>query len=223
MHIGMIGGIGPAATVYYYEQLVKAFAEQDAPLHLTIVNSSAKNLTANLAAGRADEQAREFKRVGDQLVGAGAECLVITSMGGHFCLPEFSVISPLPIIEGPSAVRDYLIEHNIRRPGILGTRKVMETRLYGVLDGLEPVIPEGADLDQANQDYVDMAVAGFATDSQRQRLLMAGQKLIDEKQAEIILLGGTDLSIVYDDSTDIPFLDTAQIHVEAIVAKALTL
>lgn len=221
MHIGMIGGIGPAATLYYYDQLVKAYAHHGMQLELTITNSSAKALTENLAAGRGEVQAQEFKRLADQLKAAGAQCVVITSMGGHFCLPEFAPISPLPIIEGPASVRDYLVANGIRRPGILGTKKVMESALYGVLNELEPVIPIGEDLEQANQDYVDMAVAGSATEEQRLRLLAAGEKLMSQQGAEVILLGGTDLSIVYDETTNIPFIDTAQVHVEAIVAATL--
>ncbi len=222
MHIGMIGGIGPAATVFYYQQLVDGFAKRNQDLNLTIVNSSATTLTENLAAGRSAEQAAEFLRVTQQLVAAGADCVVITSMGGHFCLADFSRLSPLPIIEGPSSVRDYLLQTGIRKPGILGTRKVMESALYGQLDELEPVIPSGEDLLQANQDYIDMAIAGVATAEQRNRLLAAGEKLIKEQGAEVVLLGGTDLSIVYDESTDIPFVDTAQVHVDAIINRAIS-
>ncbi|MCG8415314.1 MAG: aspartate/glutamate racemase family protein [Pseudomonadales bacterium] len=221
MHIGMIGGIGPAATVFYYQQLVDGFARRSQALHLTIVNSSAKTLTENLAAGCSQEQAAEFLRVSQQLVGAGADCVVITSMGGHFCLPDFSPLSPLPIIEGPRSVRDHLLQAGISKPGILGTRKVMESALYGQLDELEPVIPLGEELEQANRDYVDMAIAGVATADQRSRLLAAGEKLIREQGAEVVLLGGTDLSIVYDETTNIPFIDTAQVHVDAIIKEAL--
>ncbi|PON10327.1 aspartate/glutamate racemase family protein, partial [Candidatus Entotheonella serta] len=41
MHIGLIGGIGPAATVFYYERIVQAFAAAEQPLHLTIGHTSA--------------------------------------------------------------------------------------------------------------------------------------------------------------------------------------
>lgn len=221
MHIGLIGGIGPAATTFYYEQLVKVFAERKQPLDLTIGNSSAIMLTENLAAGRANKQAQEFKRIADQLAAAGAECIVISSMGGHFCAKEFTTISPLPLISGPVAVREYLTGKGIRRPGILGTRKVMETNLYGELDDLDPVAPQGEDLLQVNDDYIAMAIAGSATGVQRDRLLSMGATLIEQQGAEVILLGGTDLNIVYSDSTNLPYIDTARVHVEAIVTAAL--
>ena len=221
MHLGMIGGIGPAATVYYYEQLVAIFAERNRPLELTIGNSSVKMLTDNLVAENPQAQALEFKRIADNLAAAGAERIIVSSMGGHFCIKEFAAISPLQPIEGPPAVRKYLIEKGVARPGILGTRKVMETGLYGELAELEPVIPRGEDLAQANADYVAIATSGAATAEQSTRLLKAGEKLIEEQGADVVLLGGTDLSIVYDRTCDLPFIDTAQVHVEAIASLAL--
>jgi aspartate/glutamate racemase len=36
MHIGLIGGIGPAATDFYYRRLISTFASKKAALDLTI-------------------------------------------------------------------------------------------------------------------------------------------------------------------------------------------
>lgn len=41
MHIGMIGGIGPAATEFYYRHLVKAHASVNKVMELTIVHAEA--------------------------------------------------------------------------------------------------------------------------------------------------------------------------------------
>lgn len=223
MHIGLIGGIGPAATVVYYERIVAAFAAAGAPLHLTIGHTSALNLSRNVTAGNADEQAREFKRVTQQLARAGATDVVITSMGGHFCASEFAAMSPLPMINGPEAVAAHLKQQGIKRIGILGTRVVMQTALYGALNELDAVVPQGSELDQVNDDYVAMAIAGVAAPEQSARLLGAGEKLINERQAEAVLLGGTDLNLVYDNAgVDFPVIDSALVHVDAIVEVALS-
>jgi aspartate racemase len=39
MHIGLIGGIGPAATDFYYRRLISTFASKKAALELTIVHA----------------------------------------------------------------------------------------------------------------------------------------------------------------------------------------
>ena len=221
MKIGLIGGIGPAATLFYYDRLSKAFAARGQDLELVIVNASTRTLTENVSAGRIKEQAQVFLAVAKQLAAAGADCVVISSMGGHFCIDEFEPVCPLPIIHGPRAVGDHLKRTGITNPGVLGTRVVMETGLYGFLKELNPVIPGTESIAQVHQDYIDMAMAGAPTADQRHRLLQAGNTLIDKQGASVILLGGTDLSLVYDENTDVPFIDTAQIHVDAIVAQAL--
>ncbi|MEL7069696.1 MAG: aspartate/glutamate racemase family protein [Cyanobacteria bacterium J06634_6] len=222
MHIGLIGGIGPAATVIYYQRIVESFSAASQPLHLTIGHTSAQLLTRHIASGQADVQAAEFNRVTGQLAAAGADTVVITSMGGHFCSKEFSAISPLPIIDGPQAVADYLKREGIQRVGILGTRVVMETALYGALSELDCVVPLGKELTEINDDYIATAVAGAATLGQRARLLAAGQHLVDEQGAQAVLLGGTDLNIVYDGAPlDFLVIDSADVHVKAIIDVAL--
>ncbi len=222
MHIGLIGGIGPAATVFYYERIVQAFAASAQPLHLTIAHTSALNLSRNIAAGRADVQAAEFHRVTGQLSAAGADVVVITSMGGHFCAQEFAALSPLPMINGPDSVAAYLKQQEIQRVGILGTRVVMQTCLYGALSEFDPIAPIGNDLAQVNDDYIAVAIAGAATPAQRQRLLTAGESLVRNQGAEVVLLGGTDLNLVYDGvARDFLVIDSALVHVDAIVNATL--
>jgi aspartate racemase len=222
MHIGLIGGIGPAATVIYYERIVQAFAASAQPLHLTIAHTSALELSRNVTAGLVDVQAAEFMRVTGQLAAAGADIVAITSMGGHFCAKPFAALSPLPIINGPEAVAEYLKQQGIRRVGILGTRVVMQTSLYGALNDLEPLAPVGDDLTQVNDDYMAMAIAGAASPAQRERLLDAGHRLVNDQGAEAVLLGGTDLNLVYDGATlEFPVIDSALVHADAIVNVAL--
>ena len=44
MQIGLIGGIGPAATVAYYTQLVAKFKAANLPLELTITHADIATL-----------------------------------------------------------------------------------------------------------------------------------------------------------------------------------
>ena len=44
MHVGLIGGIRPAATDYYYRGLIRAMAARGLPLDLTIAHADAEAL-----------------------------------------------------------------------------------------------------------------------------------------------------------------------------------
>ena len=60
MQIGLIGGIGPAATDFYYRRLIRVFAQKKSPLELTIVHADTPTLLENLTRNRAATQAQIF-------------------------------------------------------------------------------------------------------------------------------------------------------------------
>ena len=48
MQVGLIGGIGPAATDYYYRRLISNFAAARRPLDMTIVHADTPTLLGHL-------------------------------------------------------------------------------------------------------------------------------------------------------------------------------
>ena len=130
MHIGLIGGIGPAATDFYYRRLISTFASKKAALEMTIVHADTPTLLSNLANNDATAQVVIYTGLTNRLVAAGANCVVVTSIAGHFCIDAFTAISPLPVVDMISEVGRAIEKRGLKRIGILGTRTVMETRFY---------------------------------------------------------------------------------------------
>ena len=141
MHIGLIGGIGPAATDYYYRKLIKAYAESNSDLDLTIAHADTPTLLANLEAGRKEAQTTIYRRLTSRLKSAGAECVGVTSIAGHFCIEEFEKISELPVVNILTAVSDEIRIRRYETVGIIGTKTVMETRFYGGISSAKIVVP----------------------------------------------------------------------------------
>jgi aspartate racemase len=222
MHIGLIGGIGPAATDFYYRRLISTFASKKAALELTIVHADTPTLVGNLANNNTAAQVAIYTGLTNRLVAAGAECVVITSIGGHFCIDAFKAVSPLPVVDMISEVDRTIEKRGLKRVGILGTRTAMQTRLFGGVTSAEIVAPSCNDLDDVHDAYVTMAVSGVATDAQRAVFTAVCQRLLKDGGVEAIMLGGTDLALVFNDqTTDFPLVDCAGIHVEAIVRLAI--
>ena len=48
MHVGMIGGIGPAATEFYYRNLVAVYHGESSQLDLTIVHADVNTMDGAL-------------------------------------------------------------------------------------------------------------------------------------------------------------------------------
>jgi aspartate racemase len=222
MHIGLIGGIGPGATDYYYRRLISTFAEKNSALELTIVHADAPTLVSNLASNDVGAQTAIYTRLTTRLVSAGAECVGVTSIAGHFCIDAFKAISPLPVVDMISEVSRAIETRGLKRIGILGTRTVMETRFYGRIASAEIIPPIGPDLDDVHQAYISMATSGFVTENQRSVFSAVIYRLLGDQGAEAILLGGTDLALAINEQTaDFPLVDCAGIHADAIARLAI--
>ncbi|MBU2091418.1 MAG: aspartate/glutamate racemase family protein, partial [Alphaproteobacteria bacterium] len=96
MHIGLIGGIGVAASVVYYQRLAAATEAKKARLRLTLSHGDIHTLIANNLADRRQPQAEIFARQIEELKAAGAEVAALTSLGAHYCFEELEAISALP-------------------------------------------------------------------------------------------------------------------------------
>ncbi len=224
MHIGLIGGIGPAATDFYYRRLISTFASKKVALELTIVHAEAPTLLGNLASNAAANQVAIFVKLTNRLAAAGAESVAITSIAGHFCIDAFKASSVLPVVDMISEVNRAIEQRAFERIGILGTRTVMETRLYGGVPGVEVVPPSGQDLEDVHQAYVAMAASGIVTEAQRAVFVAASKRLLNDSGVEAIMLGGTDLALVFNArDTDFPLIDCAAIHADAIARLATPL
>jgi aspartate racemase len=80
MHIGLIGGIGLAATEFYYRGLIDRHAGSGAHLDLTIAHADVRELTQNLANNDKRKQADIFVRLVTRLTAAGSGAAAVTSM-----------------------------------------------------------------------------------------------------------------------------------------------
>jgi aspartate racemase len=213
MHVGLIGGIGPAATLVYYDALSRQCAAAGKRLHLTIANADTREMIANMEAGRPDLQAAIFAGYVDQLRAAGCKAVAVTSMGGHFCVQEMKAISSLPIISAVPVLDACFAARGYRKVGVMGTRAVMRSGIYGV-QAAGVIVPE------VHAQYLSIAVAAAATAEQCAFFKAAGQKLID-RGADVVILGGTDLSVAFREDPGYPILDSALVHAEAIGRVAM--
>ncbi|WP_299499296.1 aspartate/glutamate racemase family protein [uncultured Roseobacter sp.] len=221
MHIGLIGGIGPAATVVYYQRLTALMRERSKKLELTIVQASSDELVANNLADDRAAQAQIYAELIGRLQAAGADCAAITSLGGHFCYAETEMISPLPLISGVTPLDAYFAAQGLKTVGLLGTEVVMRTRLYGQLQTTQALAP-AENMDRVARSYLDMALRGTCTDEDRALFFEAGRLMIEDQGAEAIVLAGTDLGLAFDGhDPGYRVIDALDVHV-ALLADLAT-
>jgi aspartate racemase len=223
MHIGLIVGIGPAATDYYYRQLISAAARAGKDLELTMAHADTPTLLRHQAIGNVQAQVDIYSRLTERMQRAGIAQVAVTSIAGHFCIDAFKAVSPVPVIDLLDVIKLEVKRRGLRRVGLLGTRVVMQSHFYGILDGVQVIAPTD-DLTEVHEAYVAMASAGVATAAHREVFLRVGLSLTRNQGCESILLAGTDLALVFGKGVEPGFeiLDCAEAHAAAIALAALT-
>lgn len=220
MHIGLIGGIGPAATMAYYRGLCDQMRARGKPLELTIVQSEIATLARNNAAGDLDAQAAVYAPLIDRLKAAGAACAAITSIGGHMSFAPTLKRASLPMISAIAPLDSYFVGQGLTRVGLLGTVHVMGSRLFGQLAQTEAVVPD-ADMDAIGQTYIDIALSGACTAAQRDRMIAAGTALVRDQGAQAVVLAGTDLGLAFHgQDTGYRVIDALDVHVDVLAKLA---
>jgi aspartate racemase len=216
MHLGLIGGIGPAATSHYYRLLVEAVSD----LRVTIDHAQLKVLSENVASQSIEAQAKVFAVHIDSLKGAGATIAAVTSVAGHFCISELSRRASLPVISVLDSLEKHFQANRIRRIGVLGNRIAMQSQLFGMIERVDFVTLPKNKLFQVGDAYGEIARSGRCTDEQRSTFVSAGADLVADG-ADAILLGGTDLFLAFDGHEQrYPVIDAARVHVADIIDRA---
>jgi len=222
MHVGLIGGIGPAATEFYYRGFVRKHAAAGREAEITIAHAQITDLVRNATAGAAEVQAKIFADLVGRLKAAGADVAAVTSLGGHFCIKQLEKISPLPLINLVEALDSAIAKRKLARVGLLGTRFVMESGVYGGVSSAELVRPLGDDVDATHDAYVASALVGEVTESQRDLFFTVGEKLVRDQGAEAVVLAGTDLFLAFDGyDCGFPVIDSAEVHIEALFEASI--
>ncbi len=219
-HIGLVGGIGPAATTMYYTRLIEAFKAANQPLSLTISHADIATLVTHAKSGDRQAQAQVFAKHLDSLKAAGCDIALVTALTGHFCIEETKALSTVALLDGVDVIDRFCEAQNIKVLGLLGSPPVLSTHLFGMLKRVKTVVPQKG-LDELGQAYMTVANSGVCTDKHRGKFLDAASDMINKQNADAILLAGTDLGLAFDGQT-LPYqvIDAVDVHVEAIVNEA---
>lgn len=203
-NLGLIGGLGPLATVHYYQELAKAQAGE-----MLIIQADIQHGLRYVERDDRAGLAEYFLGLIGRLAGGGAEVAAISAVTPHICIRELEKITPLPLVSVIDAVREEVRARGYRRVAMFGTRFVVESRMFGMLEGVEVIVPE--QVDAIHEAY--MATVRGGTEG---RAVLT--KIAHELPVDAILLAGTDLALIFDETnTDFPHLDCAKVHIEAIL------
>ena len=87
-NLGLIGGLGPLATIHYYRELARAEAGE-----MLIVHADMDRAVGHVQCGDRSGLADYFARLIERLAHGGAELAAISAVTPHICIRELEKIS----------------------------------------------------------------------------------------------------------------------------------
>lgn len=208
--VGVVGGVGPAATVDFMAKLVGATHVSRDQDHIKILveqNPQIPDRTENLIHDGTDPTIALYSTC-KKLERGGADVIAIPCNTAHAYVNWMQRHLNIPIVSILSTTTEYIAQKlpEARRVGILATNGTIHSGLYqNALEevGLEAVVPDGPFQAKVMESiYGPQGVkAGYTDGLCKEQIMQAFVHLID-KGAETIILGCTELPLIVTDGPD---------------------
>lgn len=142
----------------------------------------------------------------------------------HKVTPEVQATISIPIIHIAEMTAQALIDNQISRVGLLGTKYTMEQDFYKQVlidQGIEVLIPEKIDRELVNQViYEELCLGQIQPASKQQYLRIIAD--LKEKGAQGVILGCTEIGLLIQQvDTEMVLFDTTMIHAKGAALKAI--
>lgn len=225
--LGIIGGLGPMATAYFMQLIIEmtdARTDQD---HIeTIVYNFPKtpDRTKYILGLSELNPAPEMIRIGKLLAQQQVDVLAIPCVTAHYFHAQLEKEIGIPVVHGIRKTAEYLAERNIRCVGVMATDGTIQSNLFQQeLDakGIKAVVPDKVNQRKVMQMIYDDIKAGKRADMKKFREVT---KNLQEQQAEVIILGCTELSVIKrDEKLKKGYLDILDVLARSCVLSCGTL
>lgn len=206
--IGVLGGMGPEATVAFYARIVastRAARDQD---HLRVIIDSNPEIPDRTAAVQGDQPSPLTMMV-QSIAGlerAGVDFVVMPCVSAHIFVEELKERIRLPLLSILDVVSDEIQSDSRRigRVGLLATTGTVKAGLFQkrlLASGIDVVLPESSD-QEAVMRAIYAVKSGKGRAEARDTLRLAANRLL-LRGAQGIVLGCTEIPLVLD-ATDLP-------------------
>lgn len=228
--IGLIGGTSWVSTIDYYRIINECANQKRGGLHtaeIILYSVNFHEFQSYLRNYDWDHLTIYFSEITEKLINAGAEIILLGANTAHVVYDPLQHQFPqVKIIHIAQATGRQILNHNLRKVGLLGTKFTMELDFYrSKLEnmGIEVVVPSS----QEEREYITYTLENelgrsiFKPETQKEYLGII-QRLKDQHKIEGVILGCTEIPLlIKQDDIDIPVFDTTKIHSLAAVDLAL--
>ncbi len=200
--LGVIGGLGPIATAYFYELIIKmtdARLDQEHIEMLIYSKPSISDRTDYILGKSSDNPVYPMVDVGRKLVDMGADHIAIPCITAHYFHDTLSEGIKAPVIHAIMETAHYLKAEGIRKAGIMATEGTVHSGIFqqelGEC-GISSILPNDESQVAVSELIYKNIKANEPVDYEKFERV---SHQLRRDGAEVIILGCTELSLIKRD------------------------
>src|SRR5277367_5955598 len=219
--VGIIGGMGPEATVDLMRRVIAKTPARDDQDHIHLIvesNPKIPSRIAHLIDGVGPDPTPELIRVAANLQRAGAHALAIPCNTAHAYADSIRRAVDIPLLDMVRLTVDQIASsRRVARVGLLASSAVLATELYAKSfagHGIAVVHP-------ARQDEVMSLIKAVKCGETGVKIQASLARTAHDlaNHADVLLIGCSELSVIAAGITA-PFVDSLDVQAQAIVTFA---
>ena len=219
--IGILGGMGPAATIEFFRRLVAATpaAIDQAHVRILIDNNPQVPDRTDAIFGNGPDPGPVLAQMARGLAASGADFLTMPCNTGHVFQEAIREAVDIPFID---MIDETVRALTVKKVGLLATTGTVRTGLYREacdLRDIELVTPNDEDQELV-MDIIRRVKAGGSGSSVRKHAAAIISRLAD-RGAEAVIAGCTEISLIPGAGMPIKWIDALDCLVAASMQLAL--
>lgn len=219
--LGIIGGLGPMATAYFLELIVRMTDAAKDQEHLPSVTFNLPDIpdrTAHVLDPSKESPVPRLTAAAKQLECLGCCCVAVPCVTSHCFYEELAASVNIPWLNAVEETAAMLKKLGVKKAGILATSGTIATGLFqNALDkaGIDWAIPE--EQDKVMHLIYNNVKAGLAPEME---LFYSVSEQLRAEGCEMLILGCTELSLIKRDRPIGPgYLDVLEVLARASILQ----
>ncbi len=204
--IGILGGMGPDATVDFYSRIIRntnASTDQEHIPVLIFSNPKIPDRTTCIETGNSDTISQYLSESAKILETGGADFISIPCNTVHYYFENIKNSVEIPVMHIIDETVNFILKEypQTDKINLIGTNGTMKTGLYQERFnkvGIETFIPE----ENIQNNYVMKAIYGIKSGGDlkkaRELLISAAKILSEQSGSELVVLGCTEIPLVFN-------------------------
>jgi aspartate racemase len=224
--LGILGGMGPEATVLLMSRIIAATPARDDADHVPMIvdnNTQVPSRIAALIDGNGADPAPVLAEMARKLQDYGAEALIMPCNTAHTYASVVRDAASVPFIDMVEASVDAVVglAAPVRRLGVLASPATRKTAVFGTAfapSDIGLIWPE----DEDGVLGIIRHIKANGADAHAQEMLQAAADGLASRDVDAVLIGCTEFSLLTGRiSAAVPIVDTLDVLVARAVAFAL--